>query len=237
MNKRPRRPPEAARPAPALTLSNDLSRWRAPAVLVLGYGGRVPPYPRQRLRELRRHRELPQQPGLPRTRLAAAPLDVHHLEPRRPHPAHLDHPGLRLRDLGNGPRRLPFDEPRPPRPGRPRLLLHPAAPPPGRPRAGRRRGHGPPPGRPRGSAALLSASPPRGIGGLDHRTARRALRTVHLPQRARLPARVGGTDGGAAGATLVSRLPRPLRVRPPLQGHGGDPARRARAPGRVSAAP
>src|SRR5262252_7628323 len=35
MNKRPRRRPLAARPAPALTLSNDLSRWLAPAVLVL----------------------------------------------------------------------------------------------------------------------------------------------------------------------------------------------------------
>ena len=35
MSKRPRRRPAAARPAPALTLSNDLSRWLAPAVLVL----------------------------------------------------------------------------------------------------------------------------------------------------------------------------------------------------------
>lgn len=35
MNKRPRRRPAAAHPAPALTLSNDLSRWLAPAVLML----------------------------------------------------------------------------------------------------------------------------------------------------------------------------------------------------------
>src|SRR5499425_1180584 len=35
MNKKPRRRPAAARPAPALTLSSDLSRWLAPAVLVL----------------------------------------------------------------------------------------------------------------------------------------------------------------------------------------------------------
>src|SRR5499433_1028176 len=35
MSKRARRQPAAARPAPALTLSNDLSRWLAPVVLVL----------------------------------------------------------------------------------------------------------------------------------------------------------------------------------------------------------
>src|SRR5215510_5668280 len=203
MNKRPRRPPEAARPAPALTLSNDLSRWLAPAVLVLGYGGRVPPYPRQRLRELRRHRELPQQPGLPRTRLDAAPLDVHHLEPGRPHPAQLDHPGLRLRDLGNGSHRLPSHESRPSPPGLSRLLLRPVAPPPDRARAGRGQPHRSPSRCPRWRTAVLRASPPGGIRGLDHRAARRALRALHVPERARLLARLGRADGRAVGAALV----------------------------------
>src|SRR5215510_4790026 len=237
MNKRPRRPPEAARPAPALTLSNDLSRWLAPAVLVLGYGGRVPPYPRQRLRELRRHRELPQQPGLPRTRLAAAPLDVHHLEPRRPHPAHLDHPGLRLRDLGNGPRWLPPDEPRPPPLGLSRLLLRSAAPLPSRLRAGRTQPDRSSPARPRGRAAVLRASPPGGIRGLDHRAARRAFRALHVPQRARLLARLERPDGRAVGAALVPRVACLFRVCAPLEGHGGDAARRPRAPRRLPAAP
>ena len=187
---------------------------------------------RQRVARLRRRPQLPEQSPLSRARPGPAPLHVHRVDHGALDAGHLADPRPGLRAVGHEPARLPPRQPPAPRGQRRRLLRH-------RPAAARRgaahgRRLGPASRRRHRGRALRAAPAARRVGGVDHRTARRALRVV-------LPARSAHVSEGRDArrrttAPLVLRLDRALRAGAALEVDAGLAAVRPAGARRVSTA-